>query len=619
MIIRKLSLCGLLLAGNLVISLHVRSASLPAGFVDVVVASGFTNVSCMTFLPDGRILVGQQNGVVRVVKNGTLLSTPLVSLPASTLNERGLVGLTPDPAFAANGFLYVHYTATNPALAIIQRVSRLTVAGDLAPLGTETTLIETDPFTTDREVGGGLRFGPDARLYIGIGQRNSTNDLQNITNLFGKILRLNPDGTIPADNPFFNSATGKQRSIYALGFRNPFSFAFQNGTGRLFENDVGSVNTAAREEINDVQPGLNYGWPICEGNCSPSNPALRDPLYFYLHTNNFNAIVGGDFYNPAVPLFPAQYVGRYFFGDLATGVIQVMDPATTNVSPFATNVSGNFVALQVGPDGALYYLTQSFSPLGGSGFLGKILPGVQPLVPFGSAWKYLDTGMTNIPANWTQAGFDDSSWSNGVAQLGWGANGETTLIRSNRTDGSRIITTYFRKSFVLSNPAPFSNYVASLVRDDGGVVYVNGTEVFRSNMPTGSVSSSNFATLSVPNADERVTYGAVVNPALLLSGTNILAAEIHQQATNVNTDMSFDLGLFGVNGNATLRAITAGNGTITLAYPSWASRFAIESATNLPSATWTSVPTNGATVVGSELQLPVTLTKPQEVFRLRSP
>jgi glucose/arabinose dehydrogenase len=595
-----------------------RAASLPPGFVDVVVASGFTNASTMAFLPDGRILVGQQNGVVRVVKNGVLLSTPMLAVaPGSAVNYQGLTGMTPDPAFASNGFLYLHYTATNPALAMLQRISRFTVTGDTASPATETVIIETDTFPVigNTDIGGGLRFGPDGKLYIGIGQRGVTNDLQNTTNLFGKVLRLNRDGSIPSDNPFFNTATGKNRAIWAMGFRNPFSMAFQNGTGRFFVNDVGGNN---REEIDDVVAGTNYGWPICEGNCSPSNPSFRDPLYSYAHTNNFNAITGGDFYNPAAVLFQSQYLGKYFFCDLATSVIQLLDPATTNVSVFATGLSGQMVTLQVSPEGALYYLVQSSSANTGGGLLGKIIPGVETLVPFGSSWKYLDTGISNIPATWVQSAFDDSTWSNGIAQLGWGTNGEVTLVRSNRTDLTRIITTYFRKSFVLTNTAPYSNYVVSLVRDDGGVVYLNGTEVFRSNMSTGVITSTNLALAGVPNNDERVTYGAVINPALLFNGTNQFAVEIHQQAVNVNTDMSFDLSLLGVNGGATLRAISSGNG-ITLAYPLWASRFAIESTISLPPTGWTPVPTNGATTVGSELQLPVNVTKPQEVFRLRSP
>ena len=599
-----------------------RAASLPPGFVDVVVASGFTNASTMAFLPDGRILVGQQNGVVRVIKNGVLLATPMVVVAANTgstgNNEIGLTGMTADPGFATNSFIYLSYSTNVILPNVLQRVSRFTVSGDVVVPGSETILIESDSFTGTSEAGGALRFGPDDKLYIGMGQRGSTSGLQNITNLFGKILRINRDGSIPADNPFFNTAAGKNRSIWAMGFRNPFSMAFQNGTGRLFVSDVGSSGAAAREEINEVVSGTNYGWPICEGNCSPANPAFRDPVYSYPQTTIPSAITGGDFYNPSGPVLMPQYVGKYFFGDLGTAAIQALNPANTNVETFVSGLLGRIVAVQVGPEGALYYLVQSASGGTGGGVLGKFVPGVEPLVPFGSSWKYLDTGISNILASWVQSAFDDSIWSNGIAQLGWGTNGEVTLVRSNRTDLTRIITTYFRKSFVLTNTAPYSNYVVSLVRDDGGVVYLNGTEVFRSNMSTGTISSTNLALVGVPNADERVTYGAVINPALVQNGTNQLAVEIHQQAVNVNTDMSFDLSLLGVNGGATLRALSSGGG-ITLAYPLWASRFAVESTTNLPATSWTPVPTNGATVVGSELQLPVNAGSPQKVFRLRSP
>jgi glucose/arabinose dehydrogenase len=609
----KLVLVSLLL-GALMLSERASQAALPAGFVDITMAANITNSSCMAVAPDGRVFVGQQNGVVRLIKNGVMLPTPFVTVLAnSTGMERGLMAIAVDPGFQNNGFVYLHYT-TNSGVNVVQRVSRFTASGDVAAAGSELLMIESDPTPSDEELGGGLKFGPDGMLYVGFGDAEVPASAQVTNGIFGKVVRIRNDGTIPGDNPFFAQNTGKYRAVWALGFRNPYTFSF-DATGRLFVNDVGSVNAAAREEINHVVAGANYGWPTCEGNCGVANPALRNPVYFFLHTNNFTAITAGTFYNPPAPLFPASYNGKYFFGDLATATIWLLDPATTNVTPFATGLPGGLVSMQVGPDGALYYLVRSGSTAN-SGSVGKIVSGVTGLSSLASTWKYLDTG-TNLSAGWADAAFDDSTWSNGVAQLGWGANGETTLVRSNRGDGTRITTTYFRKSFVISNTAPYSNYVVSLVRDDGGVAYVNGTEVFRSNMPTGVVTSATLATMTVGGVDERAVFGGVVDPSLLVNGTNVLAVEIHQNSIAAATDMSFDAALFGIDGMANLRAFLLG-GQVVVAYPSWANRFTLESAGSLPTNTW-SVVTNTPTPSGNELRVNLSPGGNHRFLRLRSP
>src|SRR5205085_4204792 len=129
----------------------------------------------------------------------------------------------------------------------------------------------------------------------------------------GKILRINADGSIPTDNPFLSQTTGTNRSIWALGLRNPFTFSFDPVSGRMFINDVGEVTW---EEINDGIAGSNYGWPTTEGYTSDSR--FRSPLYAYGHGGGNDlgcAITGGDFYNPSTSQFPAEYAGKYFFAD----------------------------------------------------------------------------------------------------------------------------------------------------------------------------------------------------------------------------------------------------------------------------------------------------------------
>ena len=128
--------------------------------------------------------------------------------------------------------------------------------------------------------GGGIHFGGDGKLYVGVGENANGANSQTLDNLLGKVLRINSDGSIPTDNPFFGTATGENRLIWALGLRNPFTFAFQPGTGRLFINDVGQ---STWEEINDGVAGANYGWPNEEGPTSPPDPTYTDPIFFYAH------------------------------------------------------------------------------------------------------------------------------------------------------------------------------------------------------------------------------------------------------------------------------------------------------------------------------------------------
>jgi glucose/arabinose dehydrogenase len=341
---------------------HVElAATVPSGFSDEVVVSGLSSPTAMAFAPDGRIFVCQQGGQLRVVKNGALLATPFLSVPTTTSGERGLLGVAFDPNFATNGFVYVYYTVTSP---LHNRVSRFTASGDVAVSGSETPILDLEGLSSaTNHNGGAMHFGPDGKLYVAVGENANRDNAQVLTNRLGKILRVNADGSIPTDNPFFSTASGLNRSIWALGLRNPFTFAFQPGTGRMFINDVGEVTW---EEINDGVAGSNYGWPITEG--TTSDPRFRSPLLAYAHgtgTATGCAITGGAFYNPATPQFPSSFVNKYFYADYCGNWIRVFDPATGTSQSFATALSSP-VDLKVGPDALLYYLMR------GNGTLGRI-------------------------------------------------------------------------------------------------------------------------------------------------------------------------------------------------------------------------------------------------------
>ncbi|HEX5873168.1 MAG TPA: PQQ-dependent sugar dehydrogenase [Pyrinomonadaceae bacterium] len=328
------------------------AATLPAGFTETQI-SGLTSPTAMEIAPDGRIFVCLQGGSLRVIKNGALLPTPFLTLNVDSAGERGLLGIAFDPNFATNNFLYLYYTvATNPKH---NRVSRFTANGDVVVPGSETLILRLDDLTAaTNHNGGAIHFGPDGKLYVAVGENAVPSFAQQLTNRFGKVLRINSDGSIPADNPFVSLTDGANESIWAVGLRNPFTFAFQPGTGRMFVNDVGQ---SAWEEINDGIGGSNYGWPTTEG--PSTNPSFRSPLFAYNHGFSATtgcAIAGGTFYNPATVQFPPNFVGKYFFADLCSGWIRVFDPASGTASSFASNISQP-VDLKVGADGSLYYLS----------------------------------------------------------------------------------------------------------------------------------------------------------------------------------------------------------------------------------------------------------------------
>ena len=159
----------------------------------------------------------------------------------------------------------------------------------------------------------------------------------------------------------------------------------------------------------------------------------------------------------------------------------------------------------------------------------------------GSNWKYLDNG-SNQGTAWRATAFSDASWASGPAQLGYGDGDESTVVSYGPNASSKYVTTYFRKSFTVTNPAQFTSLLVNLLRDDGAVVYLNGTEIVRSNMPAGTISSSTLASAYASGAEESTYFPFTINTAALIAGTNVIAVEIHQEDVT-SSDISFDLEL----------------------------------------------------------------------------
>ena len=316
------------------------ATTLPVGFTETVVAS-VSQPTALAFAPDGRVFVAEQTGALRVIDAASnLLATPFVSLTVDSNGERGLLGVELDLNFATNSFVYVYYTATTPS--IHNRVSRFTANGNVAAANSELPLLDLDALGATNHNGGAIHFGLDGKLYIAVGENANSANAQVLTNLLGKILRINADGTIPSDNPFFNDPTpGLRKEIWAYGFRNPWRFTVQPVTGALVIADVGD-NTW--EEVDIGVAGGNFGWPGMEGDHCTGVGACVGLLdvFEYNHNGSGAAVTGGDFYGGRT--FPAGFGNVYFYGDSVLSFLRYLvfdaNNAVISDNAFATGASG---------------------------------------------------------------------------------------------------------------------------------------------------------------------------------------------------------------------------------------------------------------------------------------
>jgi putative heme-binding domain-containing protein len=324
--------------------------NLPEGFKVEAVATMLTGATAMETTADGRVFIGEQTGALRVFKDGKLLPDPFVKLTVDSNWERGLIGVTVAPDFPRTPHVFVCYIAAKPYPHHI--ISRFTAVGDKAEPGSEKILFEGDDQTKlGGEVpaghqGGAIHFGKDGKLYIAIGDQTAGKPAQELNSLLGRLLRINADGTIPDDNPFAGKAKGKYRATWALGMRNPFTFAVQPKTGRLFINDVGGKS----EEINEGFAGANYGWPTVDHGPT-TDPHFRGPIHYYPE-----ACIAGAAFAPSDLKWPKEYRGQYFFGDFKLGWIKTIDPDKPELArSFATGLRRP-VDIRFAADGALYVL-----------------------------------------------------------------------------------------------------------------------------------------------------------------------------------------------------------------------------------------------------------------------
>jgi glucose/arabinose dehydrogenase len=316
----------------------------------------------------GRLFIVEQGGTIRIVKGKKLLPTPFLNISSIIVSggETGLLGLAFHPSYKTNGRFFVNYTRrVNGQLQTVIAEYHVSAANpNLAdPNSGQVLLFFDQPF--DNHNGGQIAFSPDGFLYIGTGDGGSGGDPQGngqkLTTLLAKMLRIDIDHgapyTIPADNPFVG-VSGARTEIWAYGFRNPWRFAFDKMSKRLFVGDVGQ---GAWEEVDLVTKGGNFGWVIMEGkHCYPppgtgcDETGLILPISEYSHSEG-NAIIGGYVYRgKAIPALK----GLYVFGDFGSGQIwtlQETQPGTWTRAPLLS-AGFNISAFGRGGNNELYVL-----------------------------------------------------------------------------------------------------------------------------------------------------------------------------------------------------------------------------------------------------------------------
>ena len=339
-------------------------------------ASGFTRPLDIAHCGDSRLFIVQQNGVIRVLDStGNHLDTFLNIDPRvnSAANEQGLLGMTFHPQYAQNGYFFVNYSTNNGGATQISRFSVKGSNPNQADPDSELPVLNIpQPFNNHN--GGGMKFGPDGYLYIGLGDGGSGGDpldnSQNPGTLLGKMLRIDVNNATPAspyaippDNPFISQPAFRPE-IWSLGWRNPWRFSFDRLNGDMWAGDVGQN---AREEIDLVhagEGGLNYGWRCYEGDV-PFNPAgcqsaaaYAEPFYAYPNPAAGCSVTGGFIYRGSKH---ADMYGMYLFADFCNGkiwgirpqitplrVIQLADLANYQISTFGEDASGELYLALLG-------------------------------------------------------------------------------------------------------------------------------------------------------------------------------------------------------------------------------------------------------------------------------
>lgn len=335
-----------------------------------ILARGLEHPWSVVFLPDGRAMIAERPGRVRIFANGAL-SEPVAGVPEVwARGQGGLLDMALHPDFARNGFVYLSYAGATEGGAAT-RVARARFDG--ARFADLRVLVEAGPGSNDgRHFGSRLAFGRDGKLYVTTGDRGNDPRAQRPDDLAGKVLRLNDDGTIPADNPFVGRA-GHRPEIFSLGHRNAQGLAIDPRDGTIWSTEHGP---RGGDELNIVKSGLNYGWPVVTHGTTysgaqpigegTSKPGMENPVHVWVPTSP--AASGLALYDGAA--FPS-WRGSLLAGMLRERGIFRLELANGRVAreERLAEGQGRIRDVRVGPDGFVYFLTDARE-----GALGRIVP-----------------------------------------------------------------------------------------------------------------------------------------------------------------------------------------------------------------------------------------------------
>ena len=328
----------------------------------------------------GRLFVVERAGRIKVLQPGAPSPTLFLDISGRILSggERGLLGLAFHPRYRENGRFFVNYTRTPDGATVVAEYRVSAADPNLADTTEVVLLTVAQPFANHN--GGMIEFAPDGYLYIGLGDGGSANDpgnrAQNTQELLGKILRIDIDTpagptqpySSPATNPFVGTGLGREE-IFAWGLRNPWRFSFDRSTGLLWAGDVGQ---GAREEVDIVARGGNYGWRVFEGTrCTGLDPSLCaagtyvPPILEYDHSGGRCSITGGYVYRGQRGTLPQ---GAYVYGDYCTGELfvaqggnaSVLLPSGVNISSFGEDEAGELYVVGLG--GTVHRLLNPLAP-----------------------------------------------------------------------------------------------------------------------------------------------------------------------------------------------------------------------------------------------------------------
>lgn len=326
-------------------------ASTPPDLKIEILARGLDTPWALDFAPDGRIFITERPGRIRTLEGGRLLPEPWMTFEVAAVGEAGLMGLAIDPQFAQNRFVYVAYTYRAANGRLQNRLVRLREDSKTGKGTLDKTLIDNVAGSNNHD-GGRVKFGPDGKVYWTTGDAQTTRFAQNLSSPNGKILRLNADGSIPADNPFPNSY------VYSYGHRNSQGLAWQPKTGRLYATEHGpsGFQGCCRDELNYIQPGKNHGWPEIRGD--ETREGMVTPV-LNAGTSETWAPTGATF------VIRGPWAGSLLFTGLRGQtlyrvVLDANDPR--KVEKFERYLYRQFGRLRdviEGPDGNLYLLTSN--------------------------------------------------------------------------------------------------------------------------------------------------------------------------------------------------------------------------------------------------------------------